>query len=382
MRERAHIYVGKEPVKRMRNRPSYHYTPARSEVINRKPAPRRPRANWNQILLLLFFVALPLCGLLALFFTPMKWVFIVLSVLALAAMWYQHGFNVRGRLTMSLLFSVLTVVMLVSALSPQGEIRTNAPPMTTIPPISNYTAPSVITTNVPTMQNVGSDGTGGAVPVVQASAEPEGGAAPSGVKSQAEQVLDKFMQSWQIGIMADLEPLTSSSWRARQTTPAQTLFWKFQNKKLQSWEFVGTPLGTEADSSRTVTVIYDAIVSNKLQTFQAEAICIQENGEWFVDPDSLEGVKIERTTPEPVLDYSPLPATATPAPTDKPTKNTRLYYNKSGGRRYHIDSKCSSVDPQYLPLTEFKFGSITKSPYNKLEPCNVCGAPDKSVIGL
>ena len=69
-------------------------------------------------------------------------------------------------------------------------------------------------------------------------------------------------------------------------------------------------------------------------------------------------------------------------PADKPTKNTRLYYNKSGGRRYHIDSKCSSVDPQYLPLTEFKFGSITKSPYNKLEPCNVCGAPDKSVIGL
>ena len=365
----------------MRNRPSYHYTPARSEVINRKPAPRRPRANWNQILLLLFFMALPLCGLLALFFTPMKWVFIVVSVLSLAAMWYQHGFNARGRLTMSLLFSVLTVVMLVSALTPPEGVRTSAP-MTTIPPINSYTAPSVITTNVPTMQNIGNDGTGGVVPVAQTSLEPDSGAVPTGVKSQAEQVLDKFMQSWQVGIMADLEPLTSSNWRAMQTTPAQTLFWKFQNKKLQSWEFVGTPTGSEADSSRTVMVIYDAIVSNKLQTFQAEAICIQENGEWYVDPDSLEGVKIERTTPEPELDYSPLPATPTPAPTDKPTKNTKLYYNKSGGKRYHIDPKCSSVDPSYLPLTEFKFSNITKSPYNKLKPCDVCGAPDKSVIGL
>ena len=161
--------VRKEPVKSMRNRPSYHYTPARSEVINRKPAPRRPRANWNQILLLLFFIALPFCGLLALFFGFMKWVFIVLSVTALALMWYQRGFNARGRLTMSLLFSVLTVVMLVSALSPQSGVGVNVPvTMSTTPPIS-YSAPSVVSTPVPTVENIGNDGLT-AVEGVQAAA--------------------------------------------------------------------------------------------------------------------------------------------------------------------------------------------------------------------
>lgn len=373
----------------MRNRPSYHYTPARSEVINRKPAPRRPRANWNQILLLLFFIALPFCGLLALFFTPMKWVFIVLSVAALALMWYQHGFNTRGRLTMSLLFSVLTVVMLVSALTPQGEVRASAP-VNTIPPISSYSTQSLTATNVPTIANVGSDGTVGGVPAADTTPDPSmlsgdpaaaGQAGVStGVRSQAEQALDKFMQSWQVAIMADMVPMTSTSWRAQQTTPAQQLFWKFQNKKLQSWEFVGTPTGSDADSSRTVMVVYDAVVSGKTQTFQAEALMLQENGEWYVDPNSLDGVKIERTTPEPELDYSPLPATATPAPTDKPTKKTVLYYNSKGGKRYHIDPDCASVDPQYLPMTKFKFGDITKSPYNKLEPCQKCDAPDKSAL--
>lgn len=384
--------VRKEPVKSMRNRPSYHYTPARSEVINRKPAPRRPRANWNQILLLLFFIALPFCGLLALFFGFMKWVFIVLSVTALALMWYQRGFNARGRLTMSLLFSVLTVVMLVSALSPQSGVGVNVPvTMSTTPPIS-YSAPSVVSTPVPTVENIGNDGLT-AVDGVQAAAtdasmtgtdgtDAQSGAAGSTqAMTQGQQVLEKFMQTWQVAIMADLVPLTPPSWRSAQAEPAQELFWKFQNLRLQSWEYEGSPQGTDADSAQTITVIYDAISSNRQQTFQAQALVVKEDGEWYVDPDSLTGVKIERTTPEPELDYSPLPATPTPVPTEVPTANTLMYYNPDGGKLYHANPECSSVAADYLPLTSFKFGLVlSDDKFSRLEPCDTCDAPPKSAL--
>lgn len=58
-----------------------------------------------------------------------------------------------------------------------------------------------------------------------------------------------------------------------------------------------------------------------------------------------------------------------------------LYYNESGGRRYHKDASCASVDPQYLPMTKFNASELQIEPYSRLTACNVCieeGAADSA----
>ena len=50
---------------------------------------------------------------------------------------------------------------------------------------------------------------------------------------------------------------------------------------------------------------------------------------------------------------------------------------KGGGKYYHADSECYTVDKQYLPLASFQYKDINKSPYDKLKPCPKCNAPER-----
>ena len=49
-----------------------------------------------------------------------------------------------------------------------------------------------------------------------------------------------------------------------------------------------------------------------------------------------------------------------------------LYYNGSGGKYYHADCRCPSVDPKYFPLTEMSKNQLRASPYDYLKPCPKC----------
>ena len=61
--------------------------------------------------------------------------------------------------------------------------------------------------------------------------------------------------------------------------------------------------------------------------------------------------------------------------TEYPEDSTQLYYNTSGGLRYHTDKNCSSVNKRYLPLAPFTYGELATSRYGTLKPCKTCGAP-------
>lgn len=52
-----------------------------------------------------------------------------------------------------------------------------------------------------------------------------------------------------------------------------------------------------------------------------------------------------------------------------------VYYNPTGGVKYHTDARCSSVRSTYLPLTEIAYGDLSSYPYTELTPCGTCGAP-------
>lgn len=51
------------------------------------------------------------------------------------------------------------------------------------------------------------------------------------------------------------------------------------------------------------------------------------------------------------------------------------YYNTDGGRKYHVQVRCGSIDEKYYPMIkEFEAEMMSKPPYNTLTPCSYCGA--------
>ena len=147
----------------MRNRTNYNYTPAASrKIVHKKPAPRRPHTNWNQLLLLLFFILLPLLALLSLFLTPMKWVFAISACLTLALMWIEHGFVLRGRMIMTALYGVLAVMTFSSVLS-TGSAPVNRTYNTIAPIAPTPTPTSGLNPAVASLLLTQSDGTAGTV---------------------------------------------------------------------------------------------------------------------------------------------------------------------------------------------------------------------------
>ena len=75
------------------NRPNYASTPAGSaKAFDQKPKPKRSKREINQLMLMLFFIVLPVLGLLAIFFQPIRWVF----MLAVVPRWPQCGSSMRS----------------------------------------------------------------------------------------------------------------------------------------------------------------------------------------------------------------------------------------------------------------------------------------------
>jgi hypothetical protein len=103
----------------------------------------------------------------------------------------------------------------------------------------------------------------------------------------------------------------------------------------------------------------------------------QEEGDWYVDPNTLSTNDMDQTEETIIPDnidalYTPAPRTTV---TPVPPASTLLYYNANGGKYYHADPECSSVNAKYLPMASFTFGEINDSPYNALLPCLKCNAP-------
>ena len=97
------------------NRPSYASTPAGSaKALSQKPRPRRSKREWNQILLMVFFLVLPVLGLLAIFFQPFRWLFMVCAVAAIAVMWMLRAFLLPGRLILSAAYGLTLVFTLLN----------------------------------------------------------------------------------------------------------------------------------------------------------------------------------------------------------------------------------------------------------------------------
>ena len=385
------------------NRPNYASTPAGSaKALDQKPKPKRSKREINQFMLMLFFIVLPVLGLLAIFFQPMRWVFMITVVVAVAAMWLIHAFLFPGRMILTAVYGLLTVFTLVNALSTsrassirpaQTMLLPTVAPAATDAPFASYgtmgtpvpdgyydslTATDGSADDLTETGFSGGNDVGGADSSVYDDTGTDG-VTPyvSTVKSDAEIALENFMEKWRKGIVADMVEYTAQSWQnSLSDQPTQQLFWKFAQKPLLDWRQMAAPTGTDESTARTITIQADVNYGGKTRTYEYDALVLCEDGKWAVDPDSLStGVLVEAATPTPDPNVTPTP-TPEPTPTPTPGPKTKLYYNKSGGKFYHADQNCSKVASQYLPLSgSFTYKDINKSPYNKLEPCDKCDAP-------
>ena len=372
------------------NRSSYSSAPAgSSRALDQKPRPRRPKKEWNQLLLMLFFVVLPVLGLLAIFFQPVRWIFMAAAVVCILLMWLVHAFLFPGRMILTAVYGLLMIFTLVSALSTQNagkQIRQQNffmqdTPMPTQTPVfiyDPYASGDAYNDGLSGLQEVGLSG-GSEDESGQDLGLTDAGATGyvSTDKSAAEVRLASFMEKWRKGIIADMVAYTPQSWRDAQAESAQQqLFWKFAQRPLIDWRQMSAPTGTDASTARTITVEADVNYGGATRTYQYDAIMLFENEDWFVDPDSLSsGILVTPATPTPDPNMTPTP-TPEPTPTPTPGPKTKLYYNKDGGKRYHIEPECYTVDKKYLPLASFTYKDLEKSPYNRLEPCEKCQAPE------
>ena len=382
------------------NRSGYSAAPAGSaKALRQKPRPKRPKQEWNQMFLMLFFIVLPVIGLLAIFFQPIRWVFMLFTVAGLLLMWMMRAFLFPGRMIVTAVYGLMLVFTLVTALSAQNDrtqiasqqnrfmAHTAAPTQT--PLMMTYVAEDYayddMLSDFDDMQEVGLSGGSGDESGMDLGLTDTGATDyVSAVKSGAEESLSDFMDKWRKSIIADMVDYTPPSWRNQQEgdSARQQLFWKFGQRPLVDWRQMSAPTGTDASTARTITVEADVNYGGATKTYQYDAVLLREtengNEKWFVDPNSLSSgmlVVAATATPDPNMTPTPSPE---PTPTPTPGPKTKLYYNKDGGKKYHADPNCSSVAQKYQPLSgSFTYKDLNKSPYTRLEPCAVCSAPHR-----
>ena len=282
------------------NRPNYASTPAGSaKALDQKPKPKRSKREINQLMLMLFFIVLPVLGLLAIFFQPMRWVFMLAVVAAVAVMWVIHAFLFPGRMILTAIYGLLTVFTLINALSAnhassirpaQTMLLPTPVPTATDAPFASY---STMGTSVPdgyydsmtasdnsvddlaeTGFSGGSDDGSLDENSVDANSYDDSGSdgvTPyvATVKSDAEIALENFMEKWRKGIVADMVDYTAKSWQdSLSDQPSQQLFWKFAQKPLLDWRQMAAPTGTDESTARTINIQADVNYGGKTRTYE------------------------------------------------------------------------------------------------------------------
>ena len=180
-----------------------------------------------------------------------------------------------------------------------------------------------------------------------------------------------FFKYWSGNRQDEMLGLCAPSWQNKQENPRTALFTILANRKPidMSMESI---TGTSADLSRKV-ILVTTLDRNNLkpaEKYRMTILMVKENNDWYIMPESLATFD-SVDTPDP--NVTP---TVSPTPTAAIYSNTVLYFNPNGGEYYHFDPYCINVKKSLTPLAgQFYYSQVDDPPYDKLKPCNVCGAP-------
>ena len=332
-------------------------------VPQRVPVRKRPFAiqDWHLIAAGALLAVLFAVGVLVTRSVPLKILLMVLAAGSTALLWVRPmGVDPNKRLTYSIVAAALCVLTAASFLLKAPADTTNTPEKTNG---GSVAASSGETGGVPEIPAENG--------FIAATAPPEVTPEPQTRDNSLMERLVTFFQYWSGNRQDEMLALCAPSWQNKQENPRTSLFGLLANRTPQDC----TPeniTGTDADTSRQVTLTstMDRHNGKDPEKYRMTVLMLKEGEEWYVDPQSLQSFVAEET-PDP--NVTPTPAvTATPAV----YSNTVLYYNPSGGEYYHLDPSCRIINSKFTPLQgQFTFAELGNDPYNKLKPCNVCGAP-------
>ncbi len=340
--------------------------PGRAGGAPASPTPKPPFDidKWLKILL---YGVLPVLFIPCVFVTHtfdfLRYAFIILAVVTLSLLWYRQSFSSGLRTTLSvgyLALSVIVIALLVGGVkdvtNPGGRAVNPASQASAAPETTVTAAPQDVQETPPPDVDEG--------------------------ESEAEQRLSTFMDYWSVNNFEQMANLVQPSWASKQDGAAQALFTVISNRTPQDYT-IESISGTAGDSSRTITMSATINKNNGKDPvrYRFMILMVNEDGEWYVDPNSLATNETADETPT-----SSTSALQTLAPrmtvTPVPAADTKLYYNANGGKYYHIDPNCSAVNKKYLPMASFLYSELDDDPYNSLSPCLKCGAPTQSLGDL
>ena len=404
----------------------------------KRPAPSRPASaprgrSVDMFVLLLMLIVGPLCGVLGVFLRPMLWVFLIVEGAAIALMWAFKCYLMRGRVLLTCVLLVLMTLALLAGVD-VGKAPQNYQSYGGQLAASNGAQPAVQSTDTP-WGGVSGVGLGGLTSEANATTEPvqdeqqdsqlaalnlEGAQAPvtadntygdaagadvapvqveatespmTGVLAAAESVMKSYMQCWQQENWESMVQYVTPTWRSAQTNPQLQLYWNHGGIwTLNNWTMTAQNAQLNADSI-TFSILADlskSTTGTKI-TKRYEGIVIKdENGTWYVDPDSMRtGVEVKETASDvgaanaaAVAEDSALASQVTvsnsdtTAQTSSVNPNMTLWYNSKGGTFYHLKQKCESIGKEYYDsMKSFTYGELNDSAYAKLKPCKTCDAP-------
>lgn len=336
------------------------YQPGRRKKI---PAETIALMVVGGVLPVLFILSLVLPGA-----AWLKWVFIVLTVVAIAYVWARNALAGSLKLTASLIYGALAVIALVSVLTgtaPAADTRN--------PGNGGVTSGNQQQQQPGDVFGSGENDPGALVWQTEAPTDaptPD----PAIAEGAARQQLESFLYFWQANNLEAMARLTAPSWQSSlgNTDVNAALFNLLVNRSPVEYQITNIT-GTEQDTSRTATVraAIDKHNGRDAEVYILTIVLSKENGEWYVDPRSLASNERESPTPEGGGNTTP---TQPPLNTSYP--GMMCYYNPNGGSLYHIVTDCGSTNPKFLPFKgSFKWEEINNEPYASLEPCSYCGAP-------
>lgn len=329
------------------------------------PVKKQPFVFQSWMLIALGGVLAVLLGLgLFLRVPALCWVFAVLAAGSIALFWIRPLISGNRRLCYTIIFAVLTVVALLSALgvlNPRDRQRTPSPEAGASGQTATASAAS------------GGQGTNfsGAGTVAQEPTLAPATPTPAQDDTSTVDRLDSFFRYWAANRQDEMLMLCSPSWQSSADEPKTALFHLIANRTPLDYT-IEKVSGTSEDSSRTVTVTATIDRNNGKDPvkYRLNVLMVREADEWYVDPQSLKTYE-EAETPDPAL-----AATDTPSPEPLVNAATVLYYNPDGGQKYHLDPNCKSTHAKFLPFKgHFTYGEINDDAYKNLSPCNVCAAP-------
>lgn len=347
-------------------------------VKKKKPSPspkkKQTQMDDSERLIGMYLVAvLPMVFAISLFQTPVFYAFIALAVLGLGVVWYRDMYGQTMRLVISGVAVAMCIygIISISALGSSRGLNTQA----------SY-APNIQVTAAPVSNpDYGYDGN---TDLLEPTLEPIETPEPVVEVSEAEIRLCAFMDLWKVNNAEVMSRYVQPSWASKQTDAAQALFIILANRTVEDYtiEEVG---GSDADTSRTITLTatINKNTGKAATIYRFTIMMVKEGDEWYVNPNSLATNDEVATakTDDVVVNDSYASGKVTEAPrttvTPPPPASTLIYYNPSGGSKYHLDPNCPSVDKSYLPLQgSFSYRDL-KSYKSELglSPCLKCGAP-------